>query len=156
MESQFTNQENSGQEYAYSYYSAPDLTVEDIPHPENRKYGLGRAIAATVVSGVALYMSLIAFYFILFSIISITADVDSGAGAFLFAGFFLTLVSIAVAIVSLVLGIKSIKAFKKVQPRPIATLILGINAVSCAAGAFVMVIMNFIYTFIALLVFSTI
>ena len=141
MESQFTNQENSGQEYAY-YYSAPDLTVEDIPNPENRKYGLGRAITAAILSTVSVTIGVIAMYVVIFSMMGLDFDLEAMGYSVLFIGASLAAGSLAMSIVALVLGIKSIKCFKKKTPRPIATLVLGIGSVSEAAGGIIISLYN--------------
>ena len=142
MESQFTNQENSGQEYAYSYYSAPDLTVEDIPHPENRKYGLGRAITAAILSAVSVTIGVVAMYVIIFSMLGFELDAENIGYSIAFIGSALAAASLAMSVVALVLGIKSIKCFKKKTPRPIATLIIGIGSVCEAAGGIIISLYN--------------
>ena len=152
MESQFTNQENNGQEYTY-YYSAPDLTVEDIPNPENRKYGLSRAITAAVLSTVAVAIGVIAMYVVIFSMMGLDFDLEAMGYSVLFIGASLAAGSLAMSIVALVLGIKSIKCFKKKTPRPIATLVLGIGSVSEAAGGIIISLYNAFFMLIVTFAF---
>ena len=155
MESQFTNQENNGQEYTY-YYSAPDLTVEDIPNPENRKYGLGRAIAAQILASLSALIGIIAFYVLVFSIVGFSGEIEEIGASALFFGFFCTAGCVAMSIVAIVLGVRSIKAFKRVTPRPIATLVLGISSVVEASSAVVIAIYDWFFIFIALIAAATI
>lgn len=157
MESQFTNQENNFQQDAgYTYYSAPDLTVEDIPDPNNRKYGLGRAIAAQILATVSVFVGIIALYAVVFSLVGFSEEVEElGIPALLF-GFFSTVGCIAMSIIAIVLGVKSIKCFKKRTPRPIATLILGISSVVEASSAVIVALYDLLFIFIALIAAATI
>ena len=150
MESQFTNQENSGQEYSY-YYSAPDLTVEDIPNPENRKYGLGRAIAAQILASVSIFVGFVAFYVLFFSLIGFSGEIEELGVSMLFFGFFFTAGGVAMSIVAIVLGVRSIKCFKRVTPRPIATLVLGISSLAEASSSIVVAVCDLFIIFIALI-----
>ena len=156
MESQFTNQENSTQEYAYSYYSAPDLTVEDIPNPENRKYGLSRAIAAMILSTVSIFIGIIAMYAVVFSLVGFGNEVEELGVPTLLFGFFATVGGVVTAIIAIVLGVKSIICFKKKTPRPIATLILGIASVYNAVSGVVLALYDIFFIFIALIAAATI
>ena len=151
MESQFTNQENRGQEYAY-YYSAPNMTVEDAPNPENRKYGLGRAITAQVLSSVSALLGIISMYILLLSMYGFAGDADVVGASALVYGVFITIGCVVMSIVSIVLGVRSIKCFKKKIPRPIATLILGISSVVEAASALELAIFNELFMFMALII----
>ena len=154
MESQFTNQENNFQQDAgYAYYSAPDLTVEDIPHPENRKYGLSRAITAAILSTVSVTIGVIAMYVVIFSMMGLDFDLEAMGYSVLFIGASLAAGSLAMSIVALVLGIKSIKCFKKKTPRPIATLILGIGSVCEAAGGIIISLYNSFFMLIVTFAF---
>ena len=156
MESQFTNQENSTQEYAYSYYSAPDLTVEDIPNPENRKYGLSRAIAAMILSMVSIFIGIIAMYAVVFSLVGFGNEVEELGVPTLLFGFFATVGGVVTAIIAIVLGVKSIICFKKKTPRPIATLVLGIASVYNAVSGVVLALYDIFFIFIALIAAATI
>lgn len=91
------------------------------PAPSNQKLGLGPAIAATVISEVGALMAYIFF------LVSTYVPV---------AGILLSLfIAIPMAIVALILGIKSIICAKSaVGKKPIATLILGIVSVASAAA----------------------
>ncbi len=152
MESQFTNQENNFQQDAgYAYYSAPNLTVEDIPDPNNRKYGLGRAITAQVLSSVAVFVGVISMYILLLSMYGFAGDVDIVGASALIYGLFFTIGCVVMSIVSIVLGVRSIKCFKKKTPRPIATLILGISSVVEAASALEVAICTQFFVFLALI-----
>lgn len=89
--------------------------------PSNQKLGLGPAIAATVISEVGAMLAYIFF------LVSTAVPV---------AGILLSLfIAIPMAIVALILGIKSIICAKNaVGKKPIATLILGIVSVASAAA----------------------
>ena len=152
MESQFTN--NQGNEYTYYSYT-PDLTVENIPDPDNYKYGLKRAIIAKVLSTVAAFVGIAAMYLILFSMYGFAGEAEEVGASVLFFGFFLTAGCVVMAIVSLVLGIRSIKCFKQKAPRPIATLILGISSVVDAASALELAMCNAFFMFLALIIAAT-
>lgn len=157
MESQFTNQENNFQQQSgYTYYSAPNLTVEDIPDPNNRKYGLGRAIAAQILATVSVFVGVIALYAVVFSLVGFSGEVEELGVPALLYGFFSTVGCIAMSIVAVVLGVKSIKCFKRKTPRPIATLILGISSVVEASSAVVVALYDFFFILVALLVSATI
>lgn len=136
MESQFTNQENNfQQESVYTYYSAQNLTVEDIPDPNNR---------------------IIAMYAVVFSLVGFGNEVEELGVPALLYGFFSTVGCIAMSIVAVVLGVKSIKCFKRKMPRPIATLILGISSVVEASSAVVVALYDFFFILVALLTSATI
>ncbi len=151
MESQFTN-ENSNEQVneGYTYYTAPQPEEIVVPDPEGRRYGLGRAIAATIISAVSVIIAVIAMCFSFFGISGVEPDLYETGVAMLIAGFFFTLVAAVTSIVSLVLGVKSILCFKKKQPRPIATLILGICSTATAAESLVVVFCDLLFAVIVL------
>lgn len=143
MESQLNNQENNfQQESGYTYYSAPNLTVKDILDPNNRKFGLGRAITAAILSTASVTIGVVAMYVIIFSMLGFELDAENIGYSIVFIGSALAAASLAMSVVALVLGIKSITCFKKKTPRPIATLILGIGSVCEAAGGIIISLYN--------------
>ena len=154
MESQFTNQQNDAQQSGgYYYYTAPQPTVENAYDPANRRYGLGRAITAQILASVSIFAGIIAMYVIVFSLIGFELEKDFGASV-LSMGFFFSVGCIAMSVVALVLGIKSIKCFKQRTPRPIATLILGISSVVEASSGIIVAFYDLFFILIALLVAS--
>ena len=144
MDSQFNNQQNSfQQDNGYTYYSTPDMTVENIPDPANRRYGLGRAIAAQILASVAVFMGVIALYAVLFAVVE--WDFDSVSSSLLLFGGFLSAGCIAMSVIAIVLGVRSIKCFKQKLPRPVATLVLGISAVVESSAGIVVGIYDIIF-----------
>ena len=149
MESQFTNEQNtSGENKGYEFYTMPTPEEIAVPNPANRRYGLGRSIAATIISVASVLFSVVAIFCTLLGLTGVEPELDDLGWSMLAVGIIFTLFGLATAIISIVLGIKSIIAFKKVTPRPIATLILGIGATATAAEGLVVVVMDFIYAFI--------
>ncbi len=152
MESQFTNEQKNGEEnQGYAFYTMPQPEEIVIPDPENRKYGLGRAIAANILCVVSVVFSVIAMFMILFGISGVDPNLEEVGAGMLVVGVVFTIVGTVTAIISLVLGIKSILCFKKRTPRPIATLVLGIIATATAAEGLVLVIYDFFIAFIVLI-----
>ena len=132
------------------------MTVEDAPNPENRKYGLGRAIAAQVLSSVSVLLGIISMYILLLSMYGFAGDTDAVGASALVYGVFITIGCVVMSIVSIVLGVRSIKCFKKKTPRPIATLVLGIASVYDAASGVVLALYDIFFIFIALIAAATI
>ena len=100
--------------------------------PNEAKFGLGKAIGSLVMSNVAVFLT----YF------SIFAAIASPGFA-----MFLLFASLPLAIISLVQGIKSIKAFtsrsRAGYKKPVATLVLGIIGLATAALALLLFIIYF-------------
>ncbi len=148
METQFTNSPNGQENDGYISYAVPQPEVSNAPDRANRRYGLGRAIAANVISFVSVMFAVVALFFTVVAITGVDPELDDFGWSMLTIGILFTFVALVTAIISIVLGIKSIICFKKVTPRPIATLILGINATAAAAEGLVVVFMDFIYAFV--------
>ena len=108
------------------YYYEPQ------PDPQNRMFGFGKALTATIIG-------FLSFYFMYFSIFMGAFDPES---AFVFM-----LLATAPAIIALVLGIGSIKCFvarKDTCVKNIPTLVLGIAGTAFAGFAlFFLVILFF-------------
>ncbi len=95
-----------------------------LPAVNPRMVGFGKALTGTILSFVGMVL-----FFIIFEIILWACCYDDYMAAFV-----LLLGTIALGVVSVVFGVKSIKTFKNAQgQKPIATLILGI--ISLAEGA---------------------
>lgn len=151
MESQFTNNQNNGEEnQGYAFYTMPQPEEIVIPDPTNRKYGLGRAIAANILCVVSVVLSVTAMFMILFGLSGVEPDLEDVGAGMLAAGLIFTTAGAVTAIISIVLGIKSILCFKKRTPRPVATLVMGIIATATAAEGLALVIYDFFIAFIVL------
>lgn len=120
---------------------APNKSVNDSP-----MLGFGRALASTIIGVFASIFGLIVYIFAIMGDSIAESDPDE-ALALLFAAVILIVVfTLPLAIISLVMGSKSITLFKKtVGKKPIATLILGIVGVYHAAGAFLMLLESLFY-----------
>ena len=89
--------------------------------------GFGKALTATILGFVSIFFAAIALVMMAESY-SYSDDGSLFAGALIvFAG------AVAMSVVSLVLGIKSVKLAKTSNPKPIATMVLGIVGI-CEAG----------------------
>lgn len=115
-----------------SFYSTPYTPpVSTMPDPTNRMYGFGAALTSII-------LSVFGYIFAYIGLIMGTVE----ATAF----FVMTVIATPLTIVSLILGIKSIKVFAKRKApcaRPIATLICGIAGVFWAALAALMGFIGF-------------
>ena len=111
--------------------------------PNEAKFGLGKAIGSLVMSNVAVFLSYI----------SIFAAIASPGFA-----MFLLFASLPLAIISLVQGIKSIKAFtsrsRAGYKKPVVTLVLGIIGLATAALALIIFIIYF-FAIIAIMELSS-
>ena len=114
------SQPNYSQPYAQPQAQPkPQYTRE--PDPQNKMYGFGKALTGTIL----------AFVSIIIPYLSLGVMFDSPE-----LGIVLMLMALPCAIIGLVFGIGSIKTFMRRKngcAKPIATLILGIAALSLAA-----------------------
>lgn len=129
-----------------------NAVVENIPELANRKYGLGRAIAAQVLAICAVMLSIVALYVTGISLVGFGTDFEDVGYAMLPIGLMLVTGSGVMATIALIKGIKSIKCFKGRSPRPIATFVLGISSVAEAASSFAIAIYDIIVMLISLVV----
>lgn len=127
-----------------SYYDPPR---EDALY--DKKYGFGGALAATIVGCVSAVLTYIGLILIATVVVALGADYGYGelyidpsiVEGWDIGGLVLTIIGGIASIVSLVLGIMSIKKFKEAQRhgvKPVATLVLGIvGTVASATGILV-------------------
>lgn len=127
--------EAAAQPIAQPIYTAPAENISPVVpiyRPNTRKEGLGGAIASVVLSAVSAF-------FVGIGLGLIWSDI-------IFIGVIFFLMAVSAAIVSIILGAKSIKTFKRVKnegnPAPIATLILGIVGLASSAYA---ILVGFMY-----------
>lgn len=117
------------------YANVINNTADPKEDPNNRMYGFGKALASTIVSSFGFLFSLLAF--------ATSATGLSIVGLVLFYPG-----AIAMSVVSLVLGIKSIKAFrarcKQNCAKPVATLVLGIVGVVQAGFGLLYILLGFL------------
>jgi len=117
-------------------YAAAD-NGEMYPDPDNRMFGFGKALTATILGFVGFLFSYIGLIF--------TAIIPA-------VGIVFFVISAAPSIISVIFGISSIKCFARRKShcaKPIATLILGIAGL--AQGAFAC-----FFLFIILALFATV
>ena len=96
------------------------------------KLGFGGALASLIISNVGAYLAAIFFVLSLFT--PIVARVLS------------VLIALPMFVVSLILGIKSIKCFKNATgKKPVATLILGIAGVVSSASIIILVLFTMFF-----------
>ncbi|MBQ7408397.1 MAG: hypothetical protein IJW13_03900 [Clostridia bacterium] len=109
------------------------------------KYGLSNAIAATVITAIGLILAYVAYAMALGSI-------ASANGIFSFVTFIINVPSIILSIIGIKKGINGIGDFKFARAHnatPVATLVLGINAIACGASTLLINIANLIFAFVA-------
>ena len=111
------------------------------PSDENtdRMLGFGKALASTIMSVIGYIFGIVAYIFAVGGS-TVTETDPEVALVMLVAAFVLHLVfALPLAIIALVMGIKSIKLFKRtVGKKPVATLILGIIGTYHAASTLLM------------------
>lgn len=134
--------ETQSESYAAPTYSQPIFTEAAVNHtkkveidptlPEyqNRMYGFGKALCSAIVGVVGYIVSYVGF---LLTMISMDSSMGVTFG----------LICLPCAIISAILGISSIRLFKKrrlAAKKPIPALILGIVGVVCAAVILIFVL----------------
>lgn len=110
-----------------------DEYMSPMPDPKNRMYGFGKALTSTIMSEFAFVIAYLAMF------LSMVSPV---------AGWLLVILALPLIIVSLCLGINSIKTFKRRKAtcaKPIPTLVLGINGTVMSGCAAIMEILAFFY-----------
>ena len=110
--------EDSTEKINFSYINQESI---DMPEPENRMYGFGKALVSTILSSVGFIFAYIALLF--------SAVVPE-------TGLAMSFLALPLIIIPFIFGIKSINLFKSRKAtcaKPIATLILGIVGLSTAA-----------------------
>ena len=91
---------------------------ESAPAPQgSRMLGFGKALTSTILG----------FFAFAFSILALAILTEYNYFEDVVTACILNVIAIAMGVVSVVLGTGSIKVFKKANPKPIATLILGIS-----------------------------
>ena len=113
-----------------------------------RMFGFKRALTSTIMG----FASIVAFYVsFIFLLLFLSDTTESASTVFFIIVFFIPFACIGVAlcIISLIFGIKSItvsrKRYKEGYPTPIATLILGI------VGTYLSVISSLLFSYILLI-----
>lgn len=135
------NNGNAGAGYASNAaYTYPGYQ----PAPANsRMYGFGRALTSTILGIAGVIMQSISSGFAQ----SALADYLDMSSLFTSLGWVFLLLSLPFAVVAVILGIKSIKAFKYIKSqggaKPVATLVLGIIGVAAAGLAICYALINF-------------
>ncbi len=113
----------------------PDYIMESMnkmPEPDNRMFGFGKALAATILSWVAFFVT---YFALIFSMVAY--EIGNATGM-----VFLVL-ALPPLLISLAFSISSIKTFnarKATCAKPIATLVLGI--IGLATTIFSLVLFN--------------
>ena len=104
----------------------------DMPDPQNRMFGFGKALTSTI-------LSFVGFIFAYMAIIFCALDPTSG--------LVLSFLSIPLIVLPIIFGISSIKLFirrKATCAKPIPALVLGIVGLSTAAFALIFTFLAFI------------
>lgn len=140
----------------------PKVEVKEVVQPQqaqkpqpqgSRMEGFGKALTSTILGVVSYVLVLFAFIFIVAGGAARDATMYdeyaySSATSMFSLGIVCMMISIGLAITSLILGIKSIKCFikqkKEGKVKPIATLILGITGVAGSG-------LTFFFGFLALI-----
>ncbi len=111
-----------------------------------RMYGFGKALASTILGFVGYFLTMYSFIFIVMAL-------DMGGDDSVITSALFLVMSIAMGVVALILGIKSVKVFTYMKkcnaPKPIATLILGISGIIFAA-------ITFFIAFMVLILFAAV
>ena len=125
------------QQNAYNAYQASYANQYSYQQPQNngnRMLGFGKALTSTILSFIGFIFTVMALAY---------SAITLGSGVALF------MLSLPMVIISFIFGISSISTFRRATPKPIATLILGINGLVWSSfGLF--------YEFLILMVFATI
>ena len=114
--------------------------------------GFGKALAGCIVGFVATIISVVVY---LVGMVSVLNAFEGGADIARMAAIlvFFELLSIVPAIISIVMGVRSVKFFKATPselPKPIATLVVGIHAIFFGgfallySGIFMFILMVFL------------
>ncbi len=130
--------------------------VEQTYHaPEEQKnprmLGFKKALAGTIIGYVGFIIVVIVYFFAAMGASAGMYDTEVFIGAAAF-GSLLIVPAVVGTILPLVFGINSIKTFRKATgPKPIATLILGINSVYFAGMSVIFLMFSFIFIFFGML-----
>lgn len=135
---QYSAPQYSAPQYTAPQYAAPTAAprqyVSNLPEPNNKMYGFGKALTSTILGFIGLMWVYISMVIITTEISYANSYYDyESAGIALIV---LMLCALPLIIIPLIQGISSIKVFtsrKDTCAKPIATLILGISGLSCAA-----------------------
>ena len=118
-----------------NYTYAPKTDVESAPAPRknNIMLGFGPALTSTILGFVGFIIAYASYYASLVEINSYYGDPET----VVIISIILNMSALPFAIISLCLGIKSIKTFKSADGlKPIPSLILGINAITFCVSIF--------------------
>lgn len=114
------------------YYGRPPVVAVPVDR-DNRMYGFGKALASTIMSESAFFALLFSFFFFLEMV------VIEGGPIEVMIGFISYLAVVALIVIALILGIKSIGTYSRRSregcAKPVATLVLGIIGVVGSALA---------------------
>lgn len=127
----------------YSEYANHTPYNAEYGQPKNtgsRMLGFGKALTSTILSTVGFIFAYIAFIAILSARLSPLGSAAASGAAF----GVLTVFSLPMHIISLVFGISSIKLFRTATPKPIATLVLGINGLEMSALSLLLVFLELV------------
>lgn len=160
-ESAFVESEKRKNETYSEPFIAPEPQIE-----RDKKEGFGKALTATIMGCIGVFISFIVLCVMLALVEEFSVAYEewessygssyaysdevlvAGGVATLVVSIFFTLVSLGLAIPSLILGIKSIKCFSRARKegrvKPIATLVLGIVGVVSSAITLLYVLLNYI------------
>ena len=122
-----------------------NTTNNEINSGYDAKYGLSNAIAATVITAIGLILGYVAYALAIGSFVSTN-------GILSFITLIVNVPSIILSIVGIKKGINGISDFKFARAHnraPVATLILGINAIACGASTLLINTANLLFAFIA-------
>lgn len=122
-----------------------EVTYTEEEKSRDRRCGLGKAITGAALALVSFFVSYIGF--VVSAVMSITYEVSP-------AGIIFCLGGLAISIISIVFGAKSIGTFKRLsnegRAKPIATLIIGIESlVSGIAMTFLAVVFSLMLLLVA-------
>ena len=147
MDSFFGESKNAEETPSYtyqrpSYNPAPKRTEPVYSAPKgNRREGFGRALASTILSVVAFFISVVAFSLAPFALEDYAYGYLGSGPAFFVATMVVSVIALIFAIPSLVMGAKSIGCFKAAcragKVKPVATLVLGIVGLSMSIFALI-------------------
>lgn len=131
-------------------YGNPYNTHYNAPQPVgDRKEGFGKALASTILSSIAFFLIIIAF-----SMVSVALEeysygyyYDDYYSSTMDSAIVLAVLSLSMAIPSLIMGISSMKTFFRAKNagrvKPVATLVLGIIGLATSALTLLYVLLVF-------------
>ena len=125
-QSAYTAQAAQAAQATQAAQAAQATPVNNVGNPRMR--GFGKALTATILGFVGMIFAIVVYFAGLMSLVDYYYDVDAALGFLI-----LDIIATVPSIIALAFGISSIKTFKSTpanQPKPIATLILGIGGVS--------------------------